>query len=292
MDTRIFTISYKDIIRKKLNDFKARINKIEHSLSKCICPIYSINEKNAPELLGSSVLLKVSKLHFLVTAAHVIKENKNSTLYLFGRTKLIELIGTVYTTPFNVSINSKESKNEFAFMLLDDLTIQELIHFEYLNNTDIEPNDYPHEKKLYTFVGYPASKNKPRYDIKSIKRSVFSFTNNSCGISDYIKLGVEQYSHINISFDKYKGIDNQGRIKIMPDPWGMSGGGIWSSIDLSSFPLKYNPKLVGIGIEYHKKEKIMLGIKISLVIESLKKYYPEVGKYFPESNLVKVNINK
>lgn len=285
----IFNIDFKERKNQKIREYKERISLIEKSLGKYVCPIYSINEKGKLILLGSAVLIRINIYNFLITAAHVLKENRESTLYLFGKSSLIELKGTVYTTPFENAINSR---NEFSFMHLDESTIKELIHFDFLDVSFIEPNDFTHQHKLYTFVGFPSTKNKPRPDIKTVKRSVFVYSNNSSNNLLYRHFNVAPYSHIIVGYEKEEGINTQGEVLTMPDPYGMSGGGVWNLTDFNQLPITFSPKLVGIGIEYHCDKKCLIALKMPIILEGIKNYFPQIKNLIPQSKYIKVNISK
>lgn len=285
----IFNIDFEERKSNKLREYKEKISVIEKSLGKYVCPIYSIDEKEKLKLLGSAVLIRMNIYNFLITAAHVLKENKESTLYLFGKSDLVELKGTAYSTPFE---NANHSKIEFSFMHLDESTVKELIHFDFLDISFVEPNDFTHQHKLYTFVGYPGTKNKPRPDIKTVKRSIFVYSNSGSDNSLYKHFKVEPYSHIIVGYEKEKGINNQGEILTMPDPYGMSGGGVWNLTDFNQLPISFIPKLVGIGLEYHQDKKCLIALNMPIILEGIKHYFPQLKSLIPQSKYVKVNISK
>lgn len=76
-------------------------NKIEAAvaaLKSCVTPIFDVNDKGQPKLLGSAVLIQIGDEVFLSTAKHVTDGNKNSTLYIDGPSKLVVLEGEFHVS--------------------------------------------------------------------------------------------------------------------------------------------------------------------------------------------------
>lgn len=64
----------------------------------------------------------------------------------------------------------------------------------------------------------------------------------------------------------------------------MSGGGVWLLENLNNHSSQSDVnKLVGIGIEYHKNPKVMVGTRIGAVVEAIKTKFHDF-KNLPKTN--------
>jgi hypothetical protein len=278
----------RELLNTRLAESKKQISQIEKSLSKYVCPIYSQDDKNDVVLWGSAVLIKIADCYFLVTAAHVLLRSQTNTLFIWGNDGLVVLEGNSHSTPLELAENSKI---EFSFMKLSHSLVSELKSFEFLDISNVEPNDLNHPKKLYTFVGYPCTQNKPKFYNHSIKRSIFIYTSNSLDLTVYKRLDLLASSHLVVGFEKKKGVNQQNRNTTMPDPFGMSGGGVWRLMSYSGLSLDFTPKLVGIGLEYHENGKCLVALRIAIILEAIKREFPQLDYAIPKSLQIKVGFS-
>ncbi len=75
---------------------RGNLKEAERRVQRAVCPIYGIDRQDRPQLIGSSVLLKVKDHSCLVTAAHVLDLSKESRIHHRPPADLIELAGTSY----------------------------------------------------------------------------------------------------------------------------------------------------------------------------------------------------
>src|SRR5215471_4201266 len=61
----------------------------QRRIQNAVCPIYGCDERGKPYLIGSSLLLSVGDKLLLVTAAHVLDWNGDTSLYVAGPAKPI-----------------------------------------------------------------------------------------------------------------------------------------------------------------------------------------------------------
>jgi hypothetical protein len=90
------------------------------------------------------------------------------------------------------------------------------------------------EQTMYFSFGYPSSKHKNNPpDVKEHVRKVSPFI--YCSPRDeqlrYEELNINEETHIAVSFDK-KNTRISKRLDMPPDPFGMSGGGLWMVQDV------------------------------------------------------------
>ena len=73
-----------------MNDYERRekllrnLHTAEDAAQNFCTPIYAVDDRGGPYLLGSGVLLDVADATYLATAAHVLDRNSDSNLYLPG----------------------------------------------------------------------------------------------------------------------------------------------------------------------------------------------------------------
>lgn len=124
----------------------------------------------------------------------------------------------------------------------------------------------------YMAVGFPSSKNGLRYGTNHVKRKIYGYTGKMSDSSVFDKMSINPMSHVIINFRKDKLISLDQKVITFPDPYGISGGGIWLIENISfnrNLQVK-KPKLVAISIEWKKRHKCLLGISTATIIEMLK----------------------
>lgn len=135
---------------------------------------------------------------------------------------------------------------------------------------------HPQQKKIYGFIGYPKNKTKPKYGTTFIEGKLFSYSGTIVSLNTYKQLSISPHSHIVIGFDPKRSLDEKGETYTFPEAKGMSGSGVWLLENLNNKSSNSDVnKLVGIGIEYHKEPKVMVGTRIRAVIEIIKRKFLE-----------------
>jgi hypothetical protein len=264
----------------------------ERKQSKYVCPIVGVDKCGRPSLVGSGVLLKLGNRHFLFTAAHVLDESKSSTLYFAGNDDLIELIAAKSFRTSAPSGNRKDDKYDIAYLELDEQYVAQSSRYGFLSGASVDPNDLPNSRKFYSYIGFPHSKASVIPDVRKFKPKMYSYSSNSPSEALYALLGFSTLTHVLVNFDKERVKAYDGQILTFPDPWGMSGGGVWRLADLSKLSSRsFEPALVGIAIEYHKDQKILAATKIAFVLESVRKQWPELSDRIPRCEILKINVN-
>ena len=273
------------------NKFWNRINHSSKKYLSYLIPLYYINNKNRPALLGTALLIRINDKYFILTAAHVIDENKYSTIYYPGKNKL-KILNTVFETiSLPESRNREDDIYDFAFSILNNSIVNELKNkFSFFPVNRIDPNDIPSKDKFYTIIGFPGTKSSAIPSLKKIKSKAFAFTSVSDEKS-YKKIGVSDRTHLVLNFDKKESLNSEANKFTSPDPHGMSGGGVWLSRIIQPNKVKETNKLIGLGIEYRKSLNILVAVKMSLILECIRKKYPGLNKYIPKCNILKINVN-
>lgn len=206
-------------------------------------PFYSI--------IGSSVYLKYLSYYFLVTACHVVE---NETKIMIPGIRTLEYLEGNF-----VKMNNKNGKDAYDIFVLklDDIQRTKLSHFNPTILTNSLDRIYPDAH--YSFLGYPISKTKKfRYSIDKFEN--YCYVSYGLDESKYLSLGYNSNINIVSIFEKEKALKSNLEHTVLPDLFGMSGGGIWKIMRNSEMFSRISPIFSGIIIE-HKEMKYLIGVK-------------------------------
>lgn len=144
-----------EITRDYLNDAaKAALT----TFRDAVRPIYRTTERGVPDHIGTALLLELSEGKFLLTAAHVLDHNSETSLYLgadaFAMLQFEALV--------SVAADGKRSSDhaDFAMARLGDDVLAKLPNARFITEAEISRSAVSSEGRTYTCLGYPNSKNK------------------------------------------------------------------------------------------------------------------------------------
>lgn len=275
-----------------MNDLaQERMNQASDALSKkylnSILPIFGATKDQTPEFIGSSTYIKYKNHCYLLTAAHVMEHSSRSNLYVSNGSKLVPIQGKIVKT--EKEDNKSKDFYDFAIIYLCDKCKQEFVSVSpilmdelLLSNLDENINNQG------LVLGYPVSKNKnPR--IYNKEKKVFEDKVNVVPFDPYLskiiltnsiyeKLGFSKKTHCFLDFCAKHSKDEYGALVNSTSPLGVSGGGLFlveGIRDMSETAIRdkprYTGKLLGIIIEFHKKEKVLVCTKLTTIISHLEK---------------------
>jgi hypothetical protein len=221
------------------------------------------------------MLLNLGHENYLLTAAHIVDENKNTSLYV-GTGNELELIEGEFFITREPEGGRNNDHYDFAWTKLSTDFLSKLERVKFIYEKDFAINLGNHYERLFLALGYPNSKNKNvNVPNKSVKpkfqkySSIVKPNNDLCQ-----KLGVSGNEHLFFEFDSKHSRNSDGAIGNSIEPRGMSGGAI---IDMGRIGLKQlvpgtpcQGKLAGMLIENHKDHKTILVIKIGVIIKKIK----------------------
>jgi hypothetical protein len=138
---------------------EANLREAEGRILERVCPIYGINARRQHQLIGSSVLLSVASRSFLLTAAHVLDKNRDSSLYIAGSADIVALAGSSSRSGSPTG-NRDDDRLDFGFVDISGTPSGQWSRFRFLTPADLDVDDIPTEETLYAFVGFPETKNR------------------------------------------------------------------------------------------------------------------------------------
>lgn len=267
-------VTLKDAINEKIVSLP---ESARQRFRKAIVPIYGATDNGRATALGSALRIKINKIPYLVTAAHLIDHISYTSLNMPSEGKLLPVEGDFFTTtkPDNSRTNDKF---DFAFSkispeIAEKFTDDSFIHEEKICDTPMK------EGHLYTALGYPCSTNEKtilHYEQKIIpKIATYSGTALKDGLEKLNKnQNINNKEHIIIKHNK-KSLDTKFRKVNSYDPHGFSGGGLFDLGNVASIEVMVNdkipePKLVGLLIEHHPKHQAMVATRFDTIIAAIK----------------------
>jgi hypothetical protein len=246
-------------------------------LSKYIQPIYVEGKNVTPFLVGSGILLRVADDLFLITAAHVIEENRENDLYTIGQFGTTALEGRFYR---NASEQKDHSDEPFDIGVLhlntDTVTALGQVN-EVLPNQCAIAEPRP-TRRLHLIIGYPHTKNR-KLDLR--KRKVFPKTFRYYTLPASPKRhgnhGLDTATHLLLDFERRHVMPFGGHDQTAPHPAGMSGGAVWTSCFR-------DPKLAGILTDWKHRDSF-LAVRISLAVEIIRNVLPQSAHLLPNPSI-------
>jgi hypothetical protein len=157
-----------------------------------------------------------------------------------------------------------------SFLTPEDLDVNEIVTAEVVA-----------ARAPYAFVGYPQSRNKARPGNK-FKPYGAMFSLSAVPLGRYGALDLDCQTHIVANFDRPNFVDHNRRAISGPEPYGISGGGVWYVGDYPILAGCQRPKLVAIATEWRKAEKVAVGVRISVAVSMIVAAYPNTKPLFPE----------
>ena len=159
--------------------------------------------------------------------------------------------------------------------------------YRVLTPADLDVDDFPADQTLYGFAGFPVSRN--RVYLTTIKPSSMACVVVASPPNAYARLKLHPATHFLGNFDRNKQIDSVKGLFTGPDPKGMSGGGVWRLGTPKECAMgTISERLIGIGIEHRRDEKVLLGVRVSAVVALTCAVYPDVLALLPTPKSVHV----
>lgn len=256
-------------------------------LTNIAIPIYAEKANGVLFLNGSAFLLGVRDTTFLVTAAHVLGVYPESPLWVPAAGK-----------PFGLNAGFTHTKIEgavdLAFARLDERMDPLVKEYRTLSVDDIDVTDWPAPHRIYTFLGYPSSANKTRLDTKTLTPTVQPYSSHKpLVLEEYEGHNLNPCSAVAVYFDLRKAEkEGTGEILQPRSPKGISGGPVFRIGGLQELYEGTNQaKVVGLGVEPRRKPDMLIGARIGLVIEGIRKRHPDMSDDLPRNPRCKVNVD-
>jgi hypothetical protein len=244
---------------------------------RSIASIYAVKENLKPTHLGSSTLLEIDGHCILLTAAHIVDEHVETSLYVAAGGMLMPLRGDFFVTQ---KLRGRALDHyDIAFTKLPPDLIEAfgdvfVPESGFCDPVACEPG------RLFTAIGFPNSKNK-NFDGKKlvVRAQDYSFTSVHKEVPWLSKkLTGNGEFHLQLMYDKRVRRES-GVIDNAFFPRGLSGGpvvdcGRPSQVFLSQQPLVPKPLIAGITIEL--KHRRLIAVRMDAILPSIRRELAKV----------------
>ncbi len=203
-----------------------------------------------PYLVGSAVALHFGGVSFLVTAHHVL-EDSSGPLGYFG--------ADGFSRPFDGVFEVSEA-DDLAVKLMSESELDALCHIPFLNENDLASDEDIQGHFYASVVGYPATaaKRRDKITLETPMEATGGFAST------------DEDGMISVHFDKKEGSFSEKGHTDPRDQYGKSGGAIFAMrVSGRTIIPTHSAKMVGIGIEWRKDEKRIVGAGLTALKQLL-----------------------
>ncbi|MBS8239747.1 MAG: trypsin-like serine protease [Marinobacter sp.] len=264
-------VTLRDIARERMNTCS---DQLARKFLRSVRPIFGSTKHGEPEHIGSCVLVEFGGTKYVVTAAHVIDNNEQTTLYVSGEKNLVEIVGDFLVTE-PPSGHRGNDKLDFAVHKVSEDFEASLGHLDYIDEKECLTHSQREPQKFCLALGYPNSKNK-KFDrnAKTVKEVPFIYSSFLKHEADlFSAVGASATSHLLLDFCGKYSKDEEGNKVNSWSPIGVSGGGLFSIKGLDFASIRADSwcqgKLIGIFIEFHRAQKVLVAVKLSTIYAAL-----------------------
>lgn len=256
-----------EVVRERLNEAS---ESARQRFRDAVKPIYGETKEGDPEHIGSALLLALPEGHFLLTAAHVIDWNKTTTLYIGADDfEPLQFEALVSAAP-----NDDRSADhaDFAIAAISIELDSKLSGAKFITEAEISRSAASPEGRIYTCLGYPNSKNKVnRHKGTKVTPSLLPYTSVGRPASQLPNIATDSL-HVLVDYNAKYARDETGSKVSATALRGCSGGAIIDMGQMSAETLSadFDPKLAALLIEGHAQEKVILGTRLTAILDGIR----------------------
>jgi hypothetical protein len=266
---------------------EARVALVGHmAADRYAIPVYS-GASHDEELIGSGVLLKIGDAKVFCTAAHVFDKLARTPMILHADAPAQQ----AHAQPHVTRIPDSGRNADKYDLYIDRFGIDRQHWFRedrYLTIGNIDQNELPQSTHiLYMFAGYPASANRA----SRVRRPpvLATYVVSPRVLAWYEENGFVANMHLVAAFNPKKMNSETGQIVTPRKPEGISGGPVWRlghKVDVER--RTYEPRAIGIGLEYRRDA--LIALRMSFVLETIRSLHPDLSPLIPRSELIGVGV--
>jgi hypothetical protein len=225
-----------------------------------------INDIPPPQQIASGVLVRNGSKFFLLTCKHVFDKIKVDDVVI-----LTSFLFAVRLPSQATFINNDNDSIDLAVIPIKGARISVLkSRFSFLPSKYLGFDHIFDEDLFYMLFGYINKRTKR--DGREFHSEPFGFLTGIKNFKKIEKLGFDYENNITLEYNRRKQSylydDTEIRNFGLKDLKGLSGGGIWLSVD-GSTPDTYDYLLLGIMIEERIERGFVIGTKIDLIKKAM-----------------------
>lgn len=238
-------------------------------LQESVVPLYILDDKKRPCVIGSCVLVRLDSGFFAFTAAHVIRAAGSSPLWAPPEGKGGKLLPLPQC---NAHLSPARDHNDLdvGVLVLPADALGAFAQHVFLTGAEIDQEDKPDDAgaaAFYLMLGYPASNRQVkvskvtrRIDQKSFHCATYPVTS-----AEYLQEDISQSDHILLDFD-HEEIVVAGTPVNSPRLQGASGGGVFHiSRNTNQGPL------IAIATRNPRNSRLIVGTRVKHFLAMVRK---------------------
>lgn len=246
------------------------IASLANLMARNILPLFAEVSNGKPKLIGSGFLISSSTDYYLVSAAHVFDEMRdgNELFFFIEPNTKRKLSGSLRLTETPEGKVRKHDRLDIGVLKLEGTGLPPYPKVDKypLEISALRANVLPRESKQYLIVGYPETKSRANPIERKVTSKIYGFRSVSVPLEKYAVLGVNDQSHIVLSFDVKHTVGSNKQICAFPEPAGMSGSPVWLLYDENGSNDQNQTPVVGIAIEHHKSCHAIVATDIGVAL--------------------------
>lgn len=255
---------------REVNTLTNSIGALANLLLPHVIPLFAVPRGKRPALVGTALLVERADAIFAISARHVFDQSlPPGKLYFYDKTKTLrQLFGTmIRTTPLTGS-PGPDTHDVAAIRLPSDTPRVFLETLKYPAPIrallPFQTNRADHQ---YLVTGFPRSRSHADPSSRQLRSQPQGFRVVSASEDSYARLGLTPERHIVMALDVEAMNFPDGTKGRIPDPHGMSGSPVWLLHDEGLPNDKQLTPVVGIAIEYHKAEKLLVATDVGVALD-------------------------
>jgi hypothetical protein len=239
-------------------------------------PIYRPDDEGKPIAVGSSVLIAIGPIRFLVSAAHVLDVRRDYQLVVGAGSGLVPLAGDFTRLYSTSALSAAEDHVDVGIVRLSGKSWDAVALDRFAQWLELDHSGKILADHTFALLGYPLTKQRESIEGLNLVASAYRMAALECGKRLYEQEGHDPKVNLLLGFDRRKMWGIEGRVTA-PDLYGVSGGGLWR-FGRRLRDTIHSPRLSAIAIEWRKRGryKYVLGTRIEPIVAALVERYADV----------------
>ena len=242
--------------------------------------VIAAHNEDEPFDHGTGTLVQIGDERIVVTAAHVVRRHEPERLQIVGE----ERVSNLRSAPVAKEVlgGGLDDKLDVGFVRITPDLVARLHGKAFIGLEDIELFPVGVSQDLSLNFGMPEAAHQEEQE-KFHRYDSFSFFTK---VSDEFDWKSGKRRPLDIWMDFPAEVDNTftGRAEALPNPKGMSGGGIWRAHFGGEEAWRpENVRLIGINSEFYEEKRQIRANRMEALVELLSRYFPRAAQYLEDA---------
>jgi hypothetical protein len=218
--------------------------------------------------------VRIEDLFFLLTAAHVLDHARTTIVRVGVGDAIMEIQGRSFTTQLPASGRRADDKVDLAVFVPEMEDWPALAPGDYITLDHVLRRIDARPGQIHIVAGFPRTVQPRRILEGRYSPQAITHAGASADPARLEEALVAPEWRLVVDFDKDQVETAEGTVTA-PDPYGMSGCGIWYTPTLFDEP-DPKPLLAGIAIEWRREHRVIVGTRALLGFAQIARQYPEL----------------